>query len=165
MFPLGHAAFGYLVSVVLAWSNDVRSPDGPRLAALLVGTQFPDLVDKQLGYLRMTNNGRTGLHSVFVALPLVVALRRVDVLPNDVVDAFAVGYASHLVGDVLRPISERQWRGLQFLFWPLVRGRRLPRAHIAPWTRVLAHYRQRPSGPALGLVVTAVVVWARRRSR
>ncbi|MFC5367599.1 metal-dependent hydrolase [Salinirubrum litoreum] len=104
MWPWEHLAFGYLwYSVLTRLAGDHRVGDAEAVA-LGVGTVLPDLVDKPLSWsLGVTATGYGPAHSLFVGAPLVAALaalawRRGHGPPGA---AFAVGYASHLLGDVL----------------------------------------------------------------
>lgn len=49
MWPWGHVGAGYLVYTLLRRHTGER-PAGAAVLALAVGTQFPDLVDKPLGW-------------------------------------------------------------------------------------------------------------------
>lgn len=104
MWPWEHAAVGYLAfSVgVRAWGR--RPPTRDETLVLLVGTQFPDLVDKPLAWaLAVFPSGTSVAHSVFVAtlvsLALWLAANRVG--RSSLVVAFAVGYLLHLPCDAL----------------------------------------------------------------
>lgn len=103
MWPWGHAAFGYVLVSLGSRLVRRKPPSGAAVFALLFATQLPDLVDKPLSWVfHLFPQGVSVAHSVFVAIPLgllVVAvayrLRRLEVGV-----AFAVGWWSHLVGDV-----------------------------------------------------------------
>lgn len=121
MWPWGHLAFGYaLLSVGTRLSG--RTPGDRPALVLAFATQLPDLVDKTLSWvLGVLAQGYGPGHSVFVAVPvgaLVVALAaRRDRLP--VGAAFAVGYWSHLVGDVLVALVHESPYVLARVTWPL----------------------------------------------
>jgi hypothetical protein len=123
MWPWEHAAVGYLlVSVVVraVWS----APPGDRTVLVgLFATQFPDLLDKPLGWVfGVFPSGVSVAHSVFVASVLCAGViaaggildRRQEAL------AFAVGYASHLLGDVLYPALTGGQLSWSILLWPVV---------------------------------------------
>lgn len=90
---------------------------------LLLSTLLPDVVDKPLSWLfGLFPSGFSLAHSVFVAVPLTVAVvlgTRHRGRPELGI-AFAVGYGSHLVGDVVSPI--RSGASIEFsrVLWPLV---------------------------------------------
>ncbi|SFG70504.1 LexA-binding, inner membrane-associated putative hydrolase [Halopelagius inordinatus] len=122
MWPWGHLAFGYVVYSLVSRVARRRAPAWPAVAFLALGTQMPDLVDKPLAWtLSILPNGRSFAHSLIfgtlIAVSIVVLLRRLDVrggLP------FAVGYYSHLVGDVVIPVSNGDFADLAFLLWPVL---------------------------------------------
>ena len=123
MFPWGHLAVGYLLfsPLVRLWRR--RGPQGLAVLALAVGTQLPDLVDKPLSWVfHVTPTGYSVAHSVFVAVP--VALVVVGALAargrSEVGVGFAVGYLSHLAGDVLFAMALRQPYTVERVLWPTV---------------------------------------------
>lgn len=121
VWPWEHLAVGYLLYSALArWRGD---PPGREALVLAVGTQFPDLVDKTLGWvLGVLPGGLTLAHSLLFAIPAVAVVlavtRNTDAQEAGV--AFGVGYLSHLPGDVLYPALLGEGLAVRFLFWPLV---------------------------------------------
>lgn len=122
MFPWTHAAFGYLsllsVAVLLR-----RRLSRAELIAVIVGTQLPDLVDKPLAWwFNVLPSGRSLAHSLLVAVPLSLLVLAVAwyLTHPEVGFAFAVGYASHLIGDSY--VALYYWRPeeLTYLLWPLL---------------------------------------------
>lgn len=122
MLPWTHAVFGYLLLLLVAGVFG-RQLSRAELAAVIVGTQLPDIVDKPLAWwFGVLPSGRSLAHSLLVAVPLsaiVVAYAWHRAHP-EVGFAFAVGYASHLVGDVY--VAVLYWRPeeLTFLLWPVL---------------------------------------------
>ncbi|WP_318568769.1 metal-dependent hydrolase [Salinigranum marinum] len=117
MLPWAHAAFGYLL---FTGKSGVR-PAGVPVLALAFGTQFPDLVDKPLAWtFGVLPSGRSLGHSVF-ALVVICGLLYVVVSESRRREllAFAIGYASHLLGDGIAPAAEGEFAQFGFLFWPL----------------------------------------------
>lgn len=123
MWPWEHLAFGYVLfslGVHTAWH---RAPGGTEAVALAVATQTPDLIDKPLAWgLELFPMGYAIGHSVFFAIPvltaaLIVAHRR-DRIAVGV--AVAVGYLSHLLGDVISPFLTRGDIAVDRLLWPFV---------------------------------------------
>lgn len=123
MWPWEHLAAGYLAYSLLVHLTRGRAPHGRlTMAALVVGTQFPDLVDKPLAWaFHVLPSGTSLAHSVFFAVPfalVVIAISRATHRP-DAGTAFTIGYLLHLPADVLyvwfygTPIG---WSGL---LWPL----------------------------------------------
>ncbi|MFC4986653.1 metal-dependent hydrolase [Saliphagus infecundisoli] len=121
MWPLGHAAVGYLL-----YSLSARARFGGRLAtlptvALLVGTQAPDLVDKPLAwYAGVLPTGRSLGHSLLVVVPICLAVywlaRRRGRAELGV--AFGIGAVSHPLVDSVPAL----WSGTEvnYLLYPVV---------------------------------------------
>ncbi len=122
MMPFGHAAVGYLLYVPYAVRRRVDPHGGP-LLALLFGTQFPDLVDKPLGWtFGVLPSGRSLAHSlltvaVVLALVLYAARRRGRWHWGT---AFGIGYLSHLAADSVLPALRGRPDRLTNLAWPLL---------------------------------------------
>ena len=93
--------------------------------SVALGTQFPDLVDKPLGWATTLLPGGISMgHSLLFALPFCLAIlvvsRGIDRLSAGI--AVAVGYLLHLPGDALYPMLVGGDPRLAFLFWPLFGG-------------------------------------------
>jgi|AntRauMinimDraft_4_1070384.scaffolds.fasta_scaffold01068_2 hypothetical protein len=119
MWPWGHLGLGYLLALPMLSRVDLDG-DYVALAALAVGTQLPDLVDKPLAWtFDIMPYGRAAAHSVLVlgavavVLPVVSRSVRVGV-------PLLVGWATHLVGDVVYPLAEGAFGQVTFLAWPLL---------------------------------------------
>jgi len=122
MFPWTHAAFGYLLLVGLAVLLR-RRVSRAELAAVVVATQLPDLVDKPLAwYFNVLPSGRSLAHSLLVAVPLSVAVLAVAWYRShaEVGVAFGLGYLSHLFGDIDGALSPPDPEKLTFLLWPVL---------------------------------------------
>lgn len=125
MWPWEHLAVGYLSYSAYVRLRYGRPPADRPVAALVVATQVPDLVDKPLAWsVDVLPAGRSLGHSLFTAV-LVIGLaalvaRRLDqpAIPM----AVAVGYVTHLLGDVAYPLLLGEHPGLGFLLWPLASG-------------------------------------------
>ncbi|MFC6733994.1 MULTISPECIES: metal-dependent hydrolase [unclassified Haladaptatus] len=122
MWPWGHLAVGYLsYSLGARWRD--ASLRGHEALAVAFGTQFPDLVDKPLGWdLALLPSGRSLAHSLITALvviAIVVAIaRRFD--RERVAWVFSLGYLSHLAADGFQPFVLGQFEFLTYLGWPLL---------------------------------------------
>ena len=123
MWPWEHLAVGYLlysVSLRLVYGN---RPGDAATVALAFATQLPDLVDKPLAWVfDVLPSGLSLAHSLLFALPLsalvvLVAVRRGS---PAIGSAFAIGYLSHLAGDVAYPYFVGDGLRVGFLLWPLV---------------------------------------------
>lgn len=91
LFPT-HAVVGYLLGVYS------RFPVAP----LVVGSVLPDLVDRPLFWLGVTPVPHSVGHSLFVALPVGVALALVFG-PRGV--ALALGWLGHILTDMLNVLT------------------------------------------------------------
>ncbi len=122
MWPWEHLALGYLLYSGYSRARRRQPPPESAAVVLAVATQLPDLVDKPLAWtVGVLPTGTTLAHSALTAVPLVVlallAARRLG-RPADG-EAFAVGYGSHLLGDVgYRLFVEDE--PVTFLLWPLL---------------------------------------------
>lgn len=119
MWPWGHLGLGYLLALPLLARLGLADDD-VALAALAVGTQLPDLVDKPLAWtFDVMPYGRAAAHSVLVlgAVAVVVGLVWRSVRVGVVL---LVGWTTHLVGDVLYPLAEGALGDVSFLAWPLL---------------------------------------------
>lgn len=131
MWPLGHAAVAYLLYSL--WMRTTRDGAAFRIpgaegsasiavAFLLVGSQFPDLIDKPLAwYLGVLPTGRTLAHSLFFVVPVVVVVgvitARHDRLEREYGIVFGIGAISHVLVDAVPAL----WGGSDWyhLLWPL----------------------------------------------
>lgn len=125
MWPWGHAAVGYLLYATAVRSARDRSPDAVATIWLAFGTQFPDLVDKPLGWSTgILPTGRTLAHSLLFAVPLCVALylfcKRRASLRSEWGLAFAIGDLSHVLVDASPPLLRGDPAEARFLLWPLL---------------------------------------------
>lgn len=123
MWPWEHLVFGYLLYSLFArlWYRQPPA-DGP-VVALAVATQFPDLVDKPLAWsMGVLPNARSLAHSLFftaAVLVLVTLLARRLGRPR-LAPAVAIGYLSHLAGDVIYSFVWSGGISPGYLLWPLV---------------------------------------------
>jgi len=123
MWPWEHLAFGYVLYTVATRLLSGSPPSDGAALALAVGTQFPDLVDKPLAWVvGILPSGVSLAHSLLFAVPgagvAALVARRLD--RPAVGAAFAVGYLSHLAGDVLYPVLLGGDPSVAYLLWPLV---------------------------------------------
>ena len=122
MWPWGHLAVGYLCYRLLSRRLFDRPPSDVATLLVLLGTQFPDLVDKPLAWTaHLLPSGRSLGHSLLTAVvvcALVGAYARHRGRSSFGL-AFAVGYVSHLFADALLPVLEGQYRYVAYLGWPL----------------------------------------------
>ena len=123
MWPWEHLAVGYLLYSALTRYRTGDSPTTAAAVAVAFGTQFPDLVDKPLGWLFAVFPGGVSVaHSIFTATVLsvvVVALSHRFGRPR-VGTAFTVGYLSHLPADAVYGLLFDGRVKIRPFLWPFV---------------------------------------------
>lgn len=113
MWPIGHLASGALVGRLM----NIDSKSGSYVA-LLIGTIFPDFVDKPLGTLQGVPAYHTVAHSLLTG-GLLTSLVYMLSGKDSILRNFAVGYLIHIFGDLL--LTFGKWDEPKFFFWPIVR--------------------------------------------
>ena len=123
MWPWAHLAFAYLSYTGYTHLRYGRPPRTTPALVLAFGSQFPDLVDKPLGWwLGVIPGGRLFAHTLLftvILLPIVfLVASRYD--RTEYAGPFAIGHVSHILTDVspLVLLGDLSWAW--FLFWPLV---------------------------------------------
>jgi hypothetical protein len=159
MWPWEHLAIGYIVYSLSSRVLGGRPPDAVVLLALAVGSQFPDLVDKPLGWVfHVFSAGVSVAHSLLIAVPLsvlVVAVARTR-RATAVGVAFAVGYLLHLPADAVYPVMLGQDPKVGFLLWPLVPAPAANPEALLPYVEaLLGAFLARLASPQGVLYVTA----------
>jgi len=171
VLPLGHAAFAYLCYVGYRVASGRPLPVHWALVPLVLGSQFPDLIDKPLAFYGLLPSGRTLAHSIFTAFATIAVIRfgverfgrpeseplarLYDIGPT----AFAIGYLTHLAGDLVNPLLVGDPSKGRFLLWPVSRTVYYSETTASPVARVLSVYRDGSAYPQLELVVLAGVVF------
>lgn len=139
MWPWEHLAVGY-VAVTLFFRCRGRRVDDLDALAVGLGAAFPDLVDKPLAWaFDVFPSGTSVAHSVFVAIPLALAVRAVAARRDaeSAGTAFAVAYLLHLPADALYgPLTGGDFSVRAFL-WPVVV---VSGEGSAGFTGTVAHY-------------------------
>lgn len=123
MWPWGHLAFGYLLYSLARRILPSGRIEGREVVVLAVATQLPDLIDKPLAWtLSVFPSGYSVAHSVFVAVPLALALFAVAIKHDrfGIGLAVVVGWWSHLFGDVLVAVLMDGTFTVTRVLWPLV---------------------------------------------
>lgn len=131
MWPWEHLAFGYILFSLWihvrsrSFSRSVASmpPGEYAVWALALGTQLPDLIDKPGAWVfGVLPSGISLAHSMLISVPVallaVLIGRRLGHAQTG--EGFAIGYLSHLAGDVISPLVLQ--RPIPTLLWPLVSG-------------------------------------------
>jgi hypothetical protein len=173
MWPWEHLSVGYLLYSATTRTVYRRPPGDVGAVAVALGTQFPDLIDKPGGWVfGVLPSGTSVAHSAFVAVPvslLAVAVARRRGVP-EIGGAFAIGYLSHLAGDVFFSVLIGGGPAFGAVLWPLgedsgggtVSVLALVSRLFARWVEYLAS----PVGIGyvlfeVGLLAVAVAVWVR----
>jgi len=172
MWPWEHAAVGY-ICLSLSWRWMARRPPGDApVLALLFGTQFPDVVDKPLAWeFGILPSGQSLAHSLLFALPavFVAGVVAAAVGRQDLPVPFAVGYLTHIVGDVFYPVATGDPLALGFLFYPLTEPPPYPSSaflvRVSDLFTEFVSFLGTPTGVAylvaeLGLIGVALTLWA-----
>ena len=123
MWPWEHLAVGYLVYSLLIRGTTGHSPTTGGTLAAVLGTQFPDLVDKPLAWgTGLLPGGQSLAHSLLFAIPVILTVLLVTTAIDDrrLGVAFGIGYLSHLPGDVVYPLVLGGELNLSFLLWPIL---------------------------------------------
>jgi len=125
MWPWEHAAVGYLLYSL--WCRVVyrEPPSDLPVAALIIGSQLPDMIDKPLSWgLGVFQTGYALGHSALITIPvgLAVGIRSIRTAHHRTVTALLVGYWSHLAGDVVNPLRSGGTIALDTVLWPVVVG-------------------------------------------
>ena len=123
MWPWDHAAVAYLL--LSAASRGLWGAPPTRRVGIVavVAGLLPDLIDKPLSWgLGLLPAGRSLGHSLLIAAPTLALLLALGVALDRRrgTVAFAVGYLSHLAGDVAYPLLVDGELRVGFLLWPLV---------------------------------------------
>lgn len=124
MWPWEHLAVGYLCFSAYTRARYGRPPRRAPAVALALTTQLPDLIDKPLAWsLSILPSGGFSLgHSVFFATAVVLlagVLAHRRGAPR-IGAAVAIGYASHLLGDVAYYVLRGGSVDVGIFLWPLV---------------------------------------------
>lgn len=121
MMPWGHLAVGYLLYTLGTRLWHGRPPASLPTLGLVVGTQFPDLIDKPLAYWIGVLEGRAVGHSLLFVVPLCLIVlylaNRYD--RRQLGAAFGVGALSHLLADSVLTLVFRDY-GISYLLWPIL---------------------------------------------
>lgn len=124
MWPWGHLAVGYVAFSVFVRFGLNRRPSGRGALGLAVATQLPDLIDKPLAWqFGLLSSGIGVAHSLLVGVPIALALGiglRARGRP-ELGGALAIGYGSHVLGDLLFAALFSSPPYLPSFLWPLYR--------------------------------------------
>lgn len=125
MWPWEHLAFGYMLYSGGIHLRYRRAPDEASVIVLAFATQLPDLIDKPLAWtFHVLPSGVSLAHSILFGVPflllVVVVTRRFGVPQWGY--AMAVGYLSHLAGDIIFAFAKNGRISPGIVLWPLLEG-------------------------------------------
>lgn len=144
MWPWEHLAFGYLLYSGTVHLRRAGRPGDVAVVLLLFATQLPDLIDKPLAWtFGVLPVGQSLAHSLLFAVPLLVVgfLEARRFANPEYALAVAVGYLSHLGGDVIYWVFRGGGLTVGFLFWPLVPAQPVaPMGFFAKFDELLAGF-------------------------
>lgn len=123
MFPHEHFVVAVVPVVAYVVVFDRRLPTRHLLGVVFLGSQFPDLVDKPLAHqFVVLPSGRVFMHSLPIALPVVLAIGLYGWRTNRLGLSVAFGFAhlSHLLTDHTRTLLGTTPQVPPELLWPLL---------------------------------------------
>lgn len=122
MWPWEHILFAYIWYSLYRRGRYGTAPTDWPVLALVIGSLFPDLIDKPLAWQwAVFPTGYAVAHSVFVATPVSVSAYLIARYRGygAIGGAFAIGYLLHLVGDFVPRSIGRGELYLDPILWPL----------------------------------------------
>ena len=127
VFPHEHLLVALLPIVVYVGVRDRQLPTRGVVFVTVIGSQFPDLIDKPLAHqFGVLPSGRVFMHSLPFAMPIAVCILMYGWQTNRprVAGAFVVAYMLHLLGDTYQVL--RTGRIPADLLWPFVTAQSRP---------------------------------------
>jgi len=150
MWPWEHVAVGYLAWSLFVHVRGGRPPTGVEAVVVAVASVLPDLVDKPLGWeFGVFSSGYGAAHSVFFAVPVAIgAMRLLDAYgKRGMGAAFAVGYLSHLPGDLFVGFVYQGRLPVERVLWPI---RTVESSYPGGFSGTLREYLRAYVGELLG---------------
>lgn len=123
MWPWGHLGIAYLLYSFYSHKRLRRTPRLEPVLAVVIGSQFADLIDKPLAWwLNIFPTGRDFGHSLLFVIIVVLVIYITASVYNRVeaATAFIIAYLSHLFVDLPRRAFLGHPFGTEFLFWPIL---------------------------------------------
>jgi len=122
MWPWEHLAFAYVLYSLTMNVGFRASPSGRETIAVAVGSQFPDLVDKPLGWtFEFAETGYSIGHSIFVAPVVCLVAYAVAIRGGNraLAGAFSIAYLSHPIADLLSQSLRDGVVDARIALWPV----------------------------------------------
>ena len=123
MWPWGHLGVAYILYSLYSRGRFRRPPRPEPALAVVIGSQFADLIDKPLAWgLGILPGGRTLAHSLVFAGILIVVVYAIAFATERVetATAFILAHLSHLIADLPPRLLLGYPVGTEFLFWPFL---------------------------------------------
>ncbi|MFC7068796.1 metal-dependent hydrolase [Halobaculum lipolyticum] len=170
MWPWDHVAVAYLCYSLYARLRG-RRPSGVVAVAVVAAALAPDAIDKPLAWwLAVLPSGRSLGHSAFTATAAVAAAAVVQLRTRirGLAAAVAIGWGSHLLGDVAYPLVVKGDLRVGFLLWPVVPAGDDPTpdalGHLSELFASFLGYLATPAGATylladLALLLGALALW------
>lgn len=132
MFPHEHLLVALFPILAYVGVRDRQFPTRGVVFAMVIGSQFPDLVDKPLAHqFGVLPSGRVFMHSLPFAIPIALCVVAYGWQTDRrrVAGAFVISYFLHLLGDTYHALLTG--RIPPDLFWPFVTAQ--PRPTVPFW--------------------------------
>lgn len=122
MWPWTHALFGYACYSLAVHAGFRRRPtDLPAIVAVFAAV-LPDVIDKPLAWtFGITASGYGPAHSLLLGAPMatIVGLLLWRAGRHEAGFGFLIGYASHLLGDLLFQLFDEGELVIAVVLWPV----------------------------------------------
>ncbi|SEV81527.1 metal-dependent hydrolase [Natrinema salifodinae] len=123
MWPWGHLGVAYLLYSIYCHGRFRRPPRPGPVLAVVLGSQFADLIDKPLAWgFGILPSGRTLAHSLLFAGALIGIVYAVALVRGrvELATAFVIAHLSHPLADLPPRAFLGYPFGSEFLFWPFL---------------------------------------------
>jgi hypothetical protein len=122
VWPWGHFGVAYILYILYSRRRFNRPPRPEPALAVIVGSQFADLIDKPLQWIGVVPHARFIAHSLLFTAVLITGVY-IAAFAFDRVEtatAFVIAHLSHLVTDIPPRALIGYPFGTETLFWPFL---------------------------------------------
>jgi hypothetical protein len=122
VWPWGHFGVAYILYTLYSRRQFNRPPRPESALAVIVGSQFADLIDKPLQWISVVPHARFIAHSLLFTAVLIASVY-IAAFAFDRVEtatAFVIAHLSHLVADIPPRAFIGYPFGTETLFWPFL---------------------------------------------